>query len=248
MELRENAAGGYRFLATSPDAPYSAGVVAMAGYEIVHAVVRRHVPVMEGFGAIERYLRALERPRAALCGMELRGERPYTPEEWRAPDGFNGRYRAMLREWGLFVEGYPAVARTNVVPVVGPPVEQVVHAFSYAVPVNGADGGGPTFVTSGAPEAQAMWKSEAKVDERLLSSLDAIGRAIEGSGRAWEDATTVNAYVREGITTELAEAALGRVGGAARHGLHWYLTKTPLLGPYLECDARGVRREVVVEL
>src|SRR6266542_54540 len=99
MELRDNAAGGYRFLATSADAPYSAGVVALPGYEIVHAVVRRHVPVVDGFAAIERYLRSLGRTRAALCGMELRGARPYSPEEWNAPDGFNSRYRSVLREW-----------------------------------------------------------------------------------------------------------------------------------------------------
>ena len=246
MELLDQAAGGYRFLATSPDAPYSAGVVAMTGYEIVHAVVRRHVAVQEGFGVIERHLRALGRPREALCGVELRGERPYTPEEWSSPEGFNAGYRAVLREWGLFVDGFPAVARTNVVPVVGAPSEQVVHAFSYAVPVERGESDEPTFVSSGAPEAQAMWESASGVDERLLSSLEAIGRAVTALGRSWEDATTVNVYVREGISTDLAEAALRQIGGAARHGLHWYVTKTPLLGPYLECDARGVRREIVI--
>ena len=248
MELRDHAAGGYRFLATSPDAPYSAGVVAMPGHEIVHAVVRRHVPVQEGFGVIEHHLRALGRPREALCGVELRGQRPYTPEEWSSPDGFNAGYRAVLREWGLFVDGVPAVARTNVVPVVGAPGEQMLHAFSYAVPLDGDAAGGPTFVTSGAPEAQAMWESAAGVDERLPSSLEAIGRSVTGLGRSWDDATTVNVYVREGISTSLVEAALRQIGGAARHGLHWYLTKTPLLGPYLECDARGVRREIVVDV
>jgi hypothetical protein len=248
MELREHASGGYRFLATSPDAPYSAGVVAAPGHEIVHAVVRRHVPVREGFELIERHLRSLGRPREALCGVELRGERPYTPEEWSSPEGFNAGYRAVLREWGLFVDAFPAVARTNVVPVVGAPAEQVLHAFSYTVPAERAGAsGGPTFVTSGAPEAQTMWASSSGVDERLLSSLEAIGRSVAGLGRSWDDATTVNVYVREGFSTSLAVAALRQVGGAARHGLHWYLTKTPLLGPYLECDARGVRREVVVE-
>jgi hypothetical protein len=146
------------------------------------------------------------------------------------------------------------VARTNVVPVVAPPAEQVLHAFSYTVPVGsegsmGAEGGtgGPTFVSSGAPEAQEMWASTASVDERLLSSLDAIGRAIVALGRSWEDATTVDVYLRDGIATSLAEAALKAIGGAARHGLHWYLAKTPLLGPHLECDARGVRREVQIQ-
>ena len=265
MELRDHPEGGYRFLATSPNAPYSAGVVAMPGYEIVHAVPRRHVPVPDGFALIERHLQSLGRPRTALCAVELRGAAPYTPAEWSAPDGFNERYRSVLREWGLFVDGYPVVARTNVVPVVQPPDAQVLHAFSYTVPLGatahtaGTSGQArqagasedaalpPTFVSSGAPEALAMWESGASVDQRLLSSLDAIGSAIIALGRSWEEATTVNVYLREGISTSLAEAALQRVGGAARHGLHWYLTKTPLLGPFLECDARGVRREIQIE-
>jgi hypothetical protein len=147
------------------------------------------------------------------------------------------------------------VARTNVVPVVRPPDAQVFHAFSYTVTASqragrasaGSEADAPTFVTSGAPEAQAMWASGAAVEERLLSSLDAIGSAVTSLGRAWDDATAVDIYLREGISTDLAEAALQRVGAAARHGLHWYLTKTPLLGPYLECDARGVRREIQIE-
>jgi len=265
VELRDHPEGGYQFLATSPNAPYSAGVVALSGHEIVHAVPRHHLPVPDGFALIERHLQSLGRPRTALCAVELRGAAPYTPAEWSAPDGFNERYRSILREWGLFIDGYPVVARTNVVPIVQPPDAQVLHAFSYTVPLgttaHAASTGGharqagpsegaalpPTFVSSGAPEAQAMWESGASVDERLLSSLDAIGRAITALGRSWEDATTVNVYLREGISTSLAEAALQRIGAAARHGLHWYLTKTPLLGPFLECDARGVRHEIQIE-
>ncbi|CAA9237843.1 MAG: hypothetical protein AVDCRST_MAG77-1348 [uncultured Chloroflexi bacterium] len=257
MELREHTEGGYRFLATSPRAPYSAGVVALPGHEIVHATLRRPVAVAEGFRLIERHLQSLGRLRAALCGVELRGAAPYTPEEWSAPSGFNERYRAVLREWGLFVDGYPAVARTNVVPVVQPPDEQVFHAFSYTVPLSrlqpaeaataAAAPHRSTFVTSGAPEAQAMWASEVSVDERLLSCLDAIGGAVTALGHTWDDATAIDVYLREGISTVLAQAALERIGGAAGRGLHWYLTKTPLIGPYLEADARGVWQEVQVD-
>jgi len=138
VELRDLSDGGYRFLATSQSAPYSAGVIAMPGYEIVHGVLRRHVPVEDGFALIERHLQSLGRPRVALCAVELRGAAPYTPEEWTARDGFNERYRSVLRKWGLFAGGYPAVARTNVVPVVQPPAEQVLHAFSYTVPISAA--------------------------------------------------------------------------------------------------------------
>jgi hypothetical protein len=92
-----------------------------------------------------------------------------------------------------------------------------------------------------------MWESDASVDTRLLSSLDAIGTAIGALGRSWGDATVVDVYLRDGISAALATAALEHIGPAARHGLHWYLSKTPLLGPFLECDARGVRHELVIE-
>ncbi len=69
MELRDHPTGGFQFLATAPDAPYSAGVVALPGYEIVHAVVRRHVPVDAGFALIEQHLQQLGRPRTALCAV-----------------------------------------------------------------------------------------------------------------------------------------------------------------------------------
>ena len=248
MTLLEHPGGGYRFLATGPGEPYSGGVVAMPGFEIVHTVLRQPVPVAEAFALVERTLAELARPRTALCAVELRGARPYTPGEWVSPDGFNAHYRKVLRDWGLFVDGLPAVARTNVVPVVRPPSEQVLHAFSYTVPSGAAASAAArsTFVTSGAPEAPSIWTSDATVEVRLLSSLDAIGKNIERLGGRRDDVTAVDVYVREGITVSAATAALERIGGAARHGLHWYLTLTPLLGPYLECDARCVRQEVVL--
>lgn len=251
MERMDHPEGNYRFLATTTAAPFSAGVAAAAGYEIVHAVLRRPLPFREGFDLVARHLSSQGRPRAALCAVELRGSAPYTPEQWTAPDGFNERYRSLLREWGLFVNGFCPVARTNVVPIVRPPAEQVLHAFSYTIPVAPSTGSGPadappTFVASGAPEAQSMWASPAPTPERLLSSLDAVGSAIVALGLSWDDATVLDVYCPDGITAALAQATLERVGQAARHGLHWFFSRTPLLGPFLELDARGVRRELQV--
>ena len=51
---------------------YSSGVVAAAGWEMVHATLQAPVPWRQGFAGIERHLRALGRPRTALAAIELR--------------------------------------------------------------------------------------------------------------------------------------------------------------------------------
>ena len=54
--------GGYRFLPGIE--PYSSGVVAMPGHEIVHATLQAALPYREGFALIERHLAGIGRARA----------------------------------------------------------------------------------------------------------------------------------------------------------------------------------------
>ena len=65
---------GFDFLAGAD--PYSDGVVARPGHEIVHVVVGNRPPWQEGFGVIERFLERRGRPIEAVCGIELRSPRP----------------------------------------------------------------------------------------------------------------------------------------------------------------------------
>ena len=66
----------YRFLPGGE--PYSSGVVATPGWEVIHVTLQAPVPWREGFAAIERHLRGLGRPRTALCAIELRVPTPLT--------------------------------------------------------------------------------------------------------------------------------------------------------------------------
>ena len=66
----------YRFLPGGE--PYSSGVVATPGWEVIHVTLQAPVPWRDGFAAIERHLRALGRPRTALCAIELRVPTPLT--------------------------------------------------------------------------------------------------------------------------------------------------------------------------
>ena len=66
--LTENKSGNYSFLPGI--APYSAGVLAAPGFEIVHVRLGRYLPLQAGFDAIKAELEKAGRPLQALCGMD----------------------------------------------------------------------------------------------------------------------------------------------------------------------------------
>ena len=76
-------AGQYRFLPGIE--PYSAGVVAMPGAEIVHATLAAPVPYRDGFALIDRHLGERGRLRAAPAhGAASRRSRSTPPSgPWR---------------------------------------------------------------------------------------------------------------------------------------------------------------------
>ena len=89
--LLPNARGGYSFLRGI--GPYSAGVRADGGFAIEHARLFHPIPLAAGFDLVDAHLRALGRPRAALCAMALRSPAPFT---FAGFDEFNGRYVDVL--------------------------------------------------------------------------------------------------------------------------------------------------------
>jgi len=238
----------YRFLPGGE--PYSSGVVATPGWEMVHATLQAPVPWREGFAGIERHLRTLGRPRTALGAIELRIPTPLT---FAGFGEFNRGYRALLSEWGLLVDGRNPVARTNVAPVVGPPAEPSLYAFSYTVAAEAA--GRPTFVAAGSGELRPGQASRAGVVRPDETSPDAMREKaahvmavmqarLTGLGATWADVTAVDIYTAHPIESFLATEVLAAMGPAAIHGVHWYLSHPPVAGLAYEMDLRGVRREV----
>jgi hypothetical protein len=116
--LVENKLGNYSFL--KGIAPYSAGVAAEAGFEIVHVRLSRYAPLGAGFDAVEAHLRKAGRPLQAVCGMELRSPKPFS---FAGFNEFNAGYVDALKKWDLLVDGMNPVARTNVAPAVNPPAD-----------------------------------------------------------------------------------------------------------------------------
>lgn len=249
MPLVENPKGNYRFLPGI--APYSSGVVAMSGYEIVHVVLPRPRPYRDGFELIERYLAARDRPRQALCAIELRSPKPFTFAGFAE---FNAGYQALLAAWDLPVAGVNPIARTNVAPAVLPPARPALYAFSYTAPL--ADRAArPTFVVAGAGDLKPGGLAGENVVRPGETSAAAMGQKaahvmaimqerLAGLQVGWAAVTAVDIYTVYPIQPLLSKPILSLMGPAASHGVHWFYSRPPIADLAFEMDMRGVRREV----
>src|SRR3982751_2815239 len=169
--LTENKKGNYSFLPGI--APYSAGVLAEPGFEIVHVRFTRYVPLKAGFDAIEAALEKAGRPLQALCGLELRSPKPFT---FSGFSEFNASYVDVLRRWQILLGDVNPVARTHVAPAVNPPLQPSLYAFSYTIPSAQTR---RTFVVAGAGELP-----EGSLDERdVVQRGDISAPAIREKAR-----------------------------------------------------------------
>ena len=246
---RDVVAGNYRFLPGI--APFSSGVAAAGGFQVVHATLRAPIPWRDGFALIDRHLRAEGRPRAALCAIELRSPAPFTFDGF---DAFNAGYQALLKEWNLLVAGANPIARTNVAPVAGAPPEPSLYGFGYTVP--GATQR-PTFIVAGAGEMRERGvgvegivrhgeTSAAAMREKAAHVMRIRQARLQGLGGAWSDVTTIDIYTVQPIEPFLADTVLAPAGAAAIHGVRWFPSRPPVIGLEYEMDLRGVARELVV--
>lgn len=239
MAAAENPRGGYIYLPAG--FPFSSGAAAMPGYEVVNAVFRRPVPWRDGFAAIESQLSAANRPKQALCGVELRCPAPMTPDGFHE---FNKGYRAILEDWDIIIDGVNPVGRTNVSPVVNPPAETLMYGFSYTIENANAPrtfcgaGGGETqgdgIVREGDTSPDGMRAKTARV-------MDIMEERLCGLGMQWPDVTAVNVYTANTAADWLAPQLLARMGADAVHGIHWHLSRPPIIGLDFEMDLRGTR-------
>jgi hypothetical protein len=245
--MRDVPSGQYRFLPGT--APYSSGVVAMPGHEVVHVTLRAPVPWQDGFALIERHLRDERRPRAALCAIALRSPKPVSFEGFA---DFNAGYRAVLEAWGLLVDGANPIARTNVAPLVAAPAETSLYAFAYTMPRATAR---PTFVVAGSGEVvelaaeRIVRRGETSPDairEKAAFVMGVMQRRLHGLGADWSDVTTIDVYTPHPIEPFVRDVLLDVAGPAAIHGVRWYPSHPPVVGLEYEMDLRGVARELVL--
>jgi len=247
--LVSNPKGGYSFL--KGIAPYSAGVVASASFEIERARMSRPIPIPEAFSRLDAHLEMLGRPPQALCGMELRSPSPFT---FKGFSDFNADYVRFLEKRNILVSGLNPVARTNVAPEIAAPPEPVVYAFSYTIPATAAR---QSFIVAGAGELPEGSLDPHDIVRGGEASLDALtekarfvlalmdGRVL-GLGVTWDAVTAVDVYTVHNIAPFLASLILPRTGNG-RHGIVWQYTRPPIAGIEYEMDVRGCAREIVLK-
>jgi len=248
--LRDVPAGGYRFMPGI--SAFSCGVVATAGWEIVHVTLAAPVLWREGFARIDRHLSEAGRPRAALCGIELRSPAPFS---FGGFDDFNQGYRSLLAEWKILVGDENPIPRTNVAPVAGAPLVPSLFAFSDTVAGTTA---APTFVVAGAGELRARAQGPEGIVRAGETTPDAMrekARFVMGImqdrmwalGGAWNRITMLDVYTAQPIHGLVEDEILRLAGPAAIHGVRWYPSRPPIQGLEFELDMRGLAREIVLQ-
>ncbi len=249
--LIHNPKGHYHFLKGID--PYSCGVIADLGYEIVNITLKNPIPWREGFTHIEAYLKAQGQGRTALCAIQLRSPAPFTMEGFIA---FNHGYCQVLQEWGLYVDELNPLARTNVAPLVEPPEVPMLCGFSYVLPCDKA--AQPTFIIAGAGELLEgalnsegiLRRGETDIDamrEKAAYVVEVMAERLLGLDGAWDAVNRINIYTVQAISGLVEEIVLPKLAAAKAHGIHWYPSRPPIVDIEYEMDMRGVMRELYVD-
>lgn len=241
--------GNYSFLRGI--APYSAGVRADSGYEIVHVTLQRPVPLKTGFTVVKEHLAANGRPVHALCGMELRSPRPFT---FAGFNEFNQGYVEVLKEWTIVVDGVNPIARTNVAPEIAAPEVPSLYGFSYTVHSSGKRN---TFVVAGAGELpegslrpeDVVRRGDTSVEglrEKVRFVMGLMSSRLKGMDLGWDGVTTSSMYTVHPVCGMIADEIVRPMGASAKHGITWHYSRPPIESIEYEMDLRGVGRDIVL--
>jgi hypothetical protein len=238
--------GGYRYIKAVFQ--YSSGVAAEPGFEIERVRFLKHLPLADGFAAVEAHLKALGRPTTAFAACELRSAAPFSEQGFI---DFNREYVKTLARWGIYKDEINPVARTNVCPEHGKPAAPCLYAFSYTVPAKSARG---SFIIAGGGDArpgtgtQRIVRYGETTPDAMREKIRFVAAMMEGRlqalGFGWKDAVSTQAYSVQDIGAFVGPelAARGMIPG----GLSWHFARPPVIGLEYEMDVRGAAREVVM--
>ncbi|MBO37810.1 MAG: hypothetical protein CMM75_01360 [Rhodospirillaceae bacterium] len=248
METAIFEPGGYRYI--RGPFQYSGGVAAEPGFSIERVRFRTPLAIEDGFLRIEAHLKKMGLPLTSFCACELRSPAPFTEEGFI---NFNRSYVGTLERWGIFRDDENPVARSNVCPAVGPPLEPSFQAFSYTVPVAKCDG---SFVIAGsaeAPEGQGNYnariirlgdQSSEAMREKALYVLCVMENRMAALGKTWTNSTATTVYTVYDFHTFFEDEIVIR--GAVNNGLTWVYARPPVEGLDFEMDVRGVLTELII--
>ncbi len=248
METAIFEPGGYRYI--RGPFQYSGGVAAEPGFSIERARFSTPLAIEDGFSRIKEHLNKKGLPLTSFCACELRSPAPFTEEGFI---NFNRSYVGTLERWEIFRDDENPVARSNVCPAVGAPLEPSFQAFSYTVPSANCDG---SFVIAGsaeAPEGQGNYneriirlgdQSADAMREKALYVLGVMEARMAALGKTWDNSTATNVYTVYDLHPFLEDEIVIR--GAANNGLTWVYARPPVEGLDFEMDVRGVLTERII--
>lgn len=243
--LIDNKAGAYKILPGG--AAFCSGVLPYEGYEIVRVLLRPWIPLEQGYGFIENYLKSVGRPVQSFCGIELRVPAPLAMNDWSS---FNVPYLAQLRKWGLIFSDQSAVCRSNIALTLNAPTTTSLCAFSYTSPTSAKN---KTFFLSGQADIDANGKAIADGDtgpaamqKRARFTIVTVSATLAKLGVSWHDTTQVAFFHANDIPDLWEPTLLGSLGEALSRGVLVYRARPPIAGLEVELEARAVRQEFVV--
>ena len=252
MILKDHPQGNYRFL--TGIAPYSSGVIAMPGFEIIRVRLHHPLAVNESvFDRIAQHLIEADRPIQALCSMEFRIPEPLSFDGFKA---FNINYQRMLQDRDLLLGEMNPIARTNISPSEFDLKEPSVYAFSYTIP-GPSD---PSFIVAGAgdisDQGDLSISAIVRPDETSIDALEekvgvvmgVMQDRLSGLGVDWDEVSKIDVYSTIPLKSILVNSILKKVGPAGLHGLNWYYSNPPIQGLIYEMDMRGIRKEFILSI
>jgi hypothetical protein len=249
--ITDNPRGGYRFLRGI--APYSSGVVANSGYEIIHVRLASPMSWDAGLAAARRFVESRGLTQQAICAVELRCPKPHSLDGF---SDFNQQYRALLEDWDMMVDGQNPVARTNVAPVLNPPDSTTLHAFSFSEP---SDITQATVVIAGGgelPRRDLERQHIVRVGETSAEAMREKAECVVGIMRhrldklevADELLTTIDVYTQHSIQHLLEDVLACGLPAIPRLGVNWYYSRPPVEEIEFEMDMRGVMQDLTADL
>lgn len=250
MSLKKHPTGDYSFVPGI--APYSCGVIANEGFEVVHVTLRTMVAWRQGFDLIDSFLRRAGRPHSALCAMSLRCPKPFT---FKGFSEFNSEYAEILKDWGVFVDGVNPVARTNIAPRLVPPSETSLYAFAFTRPL--ANDCVPTFVVAGAGELpEGVLQRDGIIElsntspdgmkSKAAFVMDLMEQRLEKLGVSWNVVNRTNVYSGHPSDEIIQNLINPRIGKAGLFGVTWHDSRPPIEEIEFEMDVRGVISEIIL--
>ena len=240
--------GGYSFLKGGMH-PFSGGVVCSKGHALTRVRFRSPLPLAEGLAKAAAFIKAQNRPLAALAACELRSPAQMSLADFAA---FNKTYVEQLKANGFPAEAPFPMARSNVAPTLAPPSTNTLFAFTYAGPAAASGtAAGPDFLISGKAEIideprtviAESDPSPAGTERKASYVFEQLRIRVEELGCQWADITGIQIYTPRSLDPVVP--LLQRVG-LAHVGITLHPANPPVAPYEFEVDVRSVSVERVL--